>query len=132
MPALNDIKMKPKLITLFLLAGIIPVMVVGWWANQKATSAIMQSSFNQLEAIRGIKKSQVEGFFSERLGDVRVLADNPFVVQAMKDLDAAFDAGGGFAGGKFKGHTGERYDAPDEFREVHDKYFENSVYRFRT
>ena len=120
---MNNIKLKPKLIFAFLLVGIIPLIVVGWLSYQKASSALMHSSFNGLEAIRGIKKAQIEGFFLERSGDAKVLADNPFIRQAMKDLGAAFDAGGGVAGGNFKGHTNERYDAPDEFRKIHDKYF---------
>jgi methyl-accepting chemotaxis protein len=74
MPKLNDIKMKPKLITLFLLAGIIPLVVVGWWSSQKATDALMQGSFNQLETVRSIKKNQIERFFHERMQDLQILS----------------------------------------------------------
>ncbi|NQU63180.1 MAG: hypothetical protein HQ517_02690, partial [SAR324 cluster bacterium] len=64
-----------------------------------------KKAFEGLVAIRGIKKAQIEGFFAERIGDVTVLADNPFIKQAFKDLDLALHADGGALGGKFRGHT---------------------------
>ena len=70
---LKDIKMKPKLIGLFLLVGIIPLVVVGWWSIRLASNALMDGSYNQLMAMREIKKSQIEGFFGERKGDIGVL-----------------------------------------------------------
>lgn len=90
---IKNIKMKPKLITLFLLVGIIPLALVGWIASSVAGKALMKKSFDGLEAVREIKKNQIEGFFKERLGDVEVLANNPFVLQAFKDLDNAFRVG---------------------------------------
>ncbi len=73
---MNDTKMKPKLITLFLLPGLISLLVVGCWSSQKATAALMQNSFNQLEEIRGVKRNQNEEFFYERINDVAFLSKN--------------------------------------------------------
>ncbi len=123
MLSLNNIAMKPKLIVLFTMATIIPLAIVSWWSVNLAGKELMKKSFAQLEAIRTIKGNQINSFFNERLGDARVLANDPFVLQAFKELDAAFAAGGGPKGGNFKGHTNERYDAPGEYKKVHDKYF---------
>lgn len=71
---MNDIKMKPKLMTLFLLVGLIPLLVIGWWSIQRATDALMQSSFSQLEGIRSIKKHQIEEFFNERMHALEILS----------------------------------------------------------
>ncbi len=125
---LKDIKMKPKLITLFLIVGIVPLAVVGWIAGKTADNALMKKAYDQLEAVRDIKKVQIESFFTERMGDARVLADNPFVREAFKELDAAFDAAGGTQGGRVRGHTNERFDAPEEYRAVHDKHFKTFKY----
>ncbi|MCP4217526.1 MAG: hypothetical protein GY765_22990 [bacterium] len=125
---LKNIKMKPKLITLFLLVGIIPLLLVGWIASDSASKALRQKAFDQLEAVRELKRSRIEGFFNERKGDARVLADNPFVVQACKELNAVYDLHGSSAGGKFKGYGNERYDAPQEYRTVHDRFF--NTFRF--
>lgn len=83
---MNDIKMKPKLITLFLLTGLVPILIVGWWSSQKASEALLQSSFNQLEGIRSIKKNQIEGFFTERLIDVEILSKSADTHFMFKEL----------------------------------------------
>jgi methyl-accepting chemotaxis protein len=77
----------------------------------------------KLTQSRKIKKSQIERYFTERMNNIRVLAKNPFVKQAFKDLDIALDQGGGQAGGNFKGYGNKRYDAPHNYHSVHDKYF---------
>ena len=61
---LKDIKMKPKLIGLFLIVGIIPLVIVGWWASRLTTESLMEKSFGQLESVRGIKKAQIDHEFS--------------------------------------------------------------------
>jgi methyl-accepting chemotaxis protein len=72
---LKNIRMKPKLISLFLLVGIVPLVIVGWWAGRLATDSLMEKSFGQLESVRAIKKAQVEKFFGERKGDMGVLIE---------------------------------------------------------
>ncbi len=89
----------------------------------EAVSTLRTEAINKLTAVREIKKNQIERFFYERLGDVRVLADSPFIHQALADLSVAYEAGGGFAGGRFRGHNDEKYDAPSLYREIHDQYF---------
>ena len=70
---LKDIRMKPKLIGLFLLVGLIPLALIGWWSSKLATDALMNTSFNQLSSVRDIKKVQIEKFFADRQGDLGVL-----------------------------------------------------------
>ncbi|MGN7610841.1 methyl-accepting chemotaxis protein [Magnetococcales bacterium HHB-1] len=75
MVALHNIKMKPKLITLFLLASLLPLAFLSWFSSSKSSEALRQANFNQLEAVREIKKSQIEGYFKERKGDMGVLVE---------------------------------------------------------
>ncbi|MBU8932793.1 MAG: HAMP domain-containing protein [candidate division Zixibacteria bacterium] len=49
-------------------------------------------AFNKLMAVQAIKKNQIETFFGERLGDAQVLANNPYTIQACKDLGKANNA----------------------------------------
>lgn len=72
---LNNIKMKPKLIGLFLIIGLIPMAVSGWRGGVLSTTALMKNSFGQLESVREIKKNQIEKFFEEREGDLGVLTE---------------------------------------------------------
>jgi len=62
MPSLNNVRIKPKLISLFLLVGLIPVAIVGWFSAQQADKALLKASFNQLESVRDIKKSQLKNY----------------------------------------------------------------------
>ncbi len=120
---ISDVSMKPKLMGLFLFVAIVPLVISITLSQMMSSKALMRSAYEKLEAIRTIKKKQISSFFEERMGDVLVLADNPFVVQAMKDLNGVMAAEGGAAGGMFKGHANERYDAPASYVVVHDKYF---------
>jgi len=71
---INDVKMKPKLIVVFLLVGIIPLLAVGWWSSKEADDALMYEAFNELEALRSAKKNQIEDFFKERFQDIEILS----------------------------------------------------------
>ncbi len=75
MSLLKNIKMKWKLITLFLFVGLLPIVVVGWRSSTLATDALLQRSYGQLESVRDMKKAQIEAFFSERKKDMGVLVE---------------------------------------------------------
>ena len=73
MAGLSDMKLRPKLIMMFLIAGIIPLAGVGFLAARLSTKALNKNAQNQLAAVRGIKKATIETYFSERKGDMGVL-----------------------------------------------------------
>lgn len=68
-------KLTQKLTLIFLLVGMIPALLVGGIAFYLASSGLSQQAFHQLEAVRGIKKAQLEGFFFEREGDMAILTE---------------------------------------------------------
>ncbi len=119
----KNAKIGNKLVFLFIMAALIPIIVVGYISSNLSQKALMKAAYSQLEAIQEIKKVQIETFFGERIGDVNVLADNPFVEQAFHALEDAMIEGGGARSGKFSGHTGGKYDAPAAYKEVHDIYY---------
>jgi len=132
---LNNIRIKPKLISLFLLIGLLPLLSVGWYALQQSEEALLKTSFNQLSAVRDIKKSQIKAYFStleqnvialdktvsnvlgavknkmeavssikkaqleayfgERYGDIKVLASNAQVVEALTDFTHEVESNNG-------------------------------------
>ena len=73
--SLKNLKIGPKLIAAFLIIGIIPFAVIGLVALDRASGALSNQAFNQLEGVRGIKKAQIESFFAERKGDMGVLME---------------------------------------------------------
>ena len=69
----SDIRMRPKLISSFLLVSLIPLAIVVFIATKAATDALTAQTNGQLTAMREIKKSQIESYFSERQSDMSVL-----------------------------------------------------------
>jgi len=67
-------KLQKKLLIAFLLLALTPTLIVAFLTSYVSSSAIEQQLFSQLVAVREIKKSQIEGYFSEREGDIKVLS----------------------------------------------------------
>lgn len=73
MPSINNISIKPKLISLFLLVGLVPLAIVGWFSIQKSEQTLEAASFNQLEAVRDIKKAQMNDYFHGIINSIDAL-----------------------------------------------------------
>ena len=76
MKKLKDIRIKPKLMGLFLATGLVPLIVIGIMGSLLTIDGIMSKSYEHLESVREIKKKQIESFFAERKGDIGVLVEN--------------------------------------------------------
>ncbi len=83
---LRDVKLRPKLLGLFLLVGIVPLVLVSFFAADRAQKALMDTSTAQMRAMRDVKGTQVENYFKERGGDLTVLVDT---VSSLRE--SAFD-----------------------------------------
>ena len=68
-------KLVHKLTLLFLLIGIVPTLAVGIFSFYQANQGLSDQAFNQLQAVRGIKKTQIESYFEERKGDMAMLVE---------------------------------------------------------
>lgn len=126
--ALNKIKfinsIGGKILIIFLGVGILAILVVTLITVIQASNALDKTNNDKLTALMDVKKNQIELFFQERKDDITVLAENPYTIQAMLEISAVFDSIGGAKSGLFKGYTNERYDAPEEYKEIHDRYAE--------
>lgn len=83
-----DVRIRPKLFIVLLFTGIIPLGLVGFLSNQLAMDALIEKSFNQLLTVQGIRKSQLNQTFRERVDDVRNLAENQAVLTLFRQLNA--------------------------------------------
>ncbi len=86
--------MRGKLILLFLAVSLIPLIAVGILAYTQAQNALEVEATNKLIAVRDIKAGQIESYFNERLGDVKVLSGNPSILTAIQAFDRAIEADG--------------------------------------
>jgi methyl-accepting chemotaxis protein len=90
----KNIKIARKLIIVFLSIGLFAVAVLGYMSYNQSKKALIEKSFDQLQAIRDIKKNQIESFFKERKGDLNVYAYNTAVQLASQRFIHAFDSAG--------------------------------------
>ncbi len=83
---LADLKIRPKLIILFLLSGILPLLIAGYYGSKLVTTALMEKSFNQLAAIQDIRTGQLESAFKQRAGDLKLLAGSDQLLEFSQKL----------------------------------------------
>ncbi len=93
-----------KLVTSFLGCGVIPLAIVAYMSystansgmetiNQRGGQGLQESAYNQLVALRDVKKTQIEKYFDERKGDMGVLVETVKALrsEAMEKLRANRD-----------------------------------------
>ena len=71
----NRIALGTKLLAAFLVVGLIPLAAAAFISLWNSTSALENSTMDQLDAVRTIKASQIQSYFQERRNDLNGLAD---------------------------------------------------------
>ncbi len=123
---MKNIKISIKLIIFFLAIGTALISVIGLFSFNKAKNALNNRTQEQLISIRDIKKSQIETFFSERIGDSKVLADNPTTQASIDEFHEAEEAA------KAKGFRGLEMLKFPAYERVLDKYEQTFKYYMDT
>ncbi|MBU0972089.1 MAG: response regulator [Proteobacteria bacterium] len=83
---LADLKMRPKLIFLFVLTGILPLLIAGYYGSKLAANAMMEKSFGQLDAVQTIRTGQLESVFRQRSTELQMLAKSDQILEFSKKL----------------------------------------------
>ena len=122
----NNLNLKPKLIGAFLITSLVPLTIIAYLSMSKAGDGMMSLAFNQLESVQQIKKGQVETFFGERIGDVKVLADNPYTKMAIAELNQANTAA------KEKGLRGSGLFQDPDYKRTYELYNRTFKYYMET
>lgn len=76
LPRFRSIRITERLVLNFILIGMGTVIIISVLSYRQLKKAILERTFQQLTAVRIISQSQVEDFFSNRLSDAKLLADN--------------------------------------------------------
>ena len=91
---MKNLKLKQKLIGLFLVLGILPVLVLAIISIINSSSAIEQLAFNQLVSVQKMKHNEIARYFEQRKSDISVYAKNSAVVEATQRFINAFNESG--------------------------------------
>ena len=79
---------KSKVIILILASLVILTGVISLISIYEAKEGSLKQSYSKLSSIRDIKKSQIESFFEERIGDIIVLSNASNIHAIFDELDA--------------------------------------------
>ncbi len=75
------LNIRGKLIALFLIVGLIPLLAVGVYSLVTSSSALSDQAYNQLVSVREMKKRQIESFFEQRRDDMAMLLQTVAAMQ---------------------------------------------------
>lgn len=84
------VKLKTKLIALFILLGLIPFLLIGIYSYIKSREALKSVAFERLVSIRDMKKSQIEDYLKTIDNQVISFSENGMIVEAMKEFTTSF------------------------------------------
>lgn len=91
MKLLNNIKMKAKLLGIFLFIGLIPLTTVAILSTKIAESALKNQAFQKLQAVQKIKYERIKKNFTEAVHDVNIYASNSALVLCSQRFINAFE-----------------------------------------
>jgi methyl-accepting chemotaxis protein len=116
-------RLKSKFIAALLAVGIIPFAILGGVSHWMTIDGLTRQTFEKYMAIRDLKKHEMAQFYADRENDVAILAQTPYVREALESLSFSFNTEGGVNSGRFVGQTQGQYQAPVNYRHLHDPFF---------
>ena len=89
-----NVGLKGRLVGLFLVVGLVPLVTLGLVSRARTREALVDGARTKLEAIREVKTHQVEAWFTERRGDLEVLASTPLTLAGLARFTEVKEAEG--------------------------------------
>ena len=80
------LNLKTKLISLFLLIGLLSIIIVGLLSFNTAKNEIEEQVYENMAMYEEIVKKELESYFHEREGDIKVFASTLDVNRSMEIL----------------------------------------------
>lgn len=82
----KNIQIKYKLIGLFIVTGLIPLVFTGLLSVDIAKTSLLEQSFNQLTSIREIKRKQISGLVQKFKQDIQSLSESQDIYTTYQSL----------------------------------------------
>lgn len=91
---LKGITLRARLIGSLLIIGMVPVIVLGLIVFSNVNSVLSQQVTDQLTGIKEIKAIEIEKYFHDRFGDIRILSKSANARDCFADFKAYHDSRG--------------------------------------
>jgi len=76
-------KIGSKVLIGFLIAGLLPMIIIGIISINTAKSSLEKLTYKELEAVRDIKKTSLERYFTNIENQLNVVAEDKSIIEAM-------------------------------------------------
>lgn len=87
---MKNVSLKKKLISSFLLAGLLPMSAVGIYSYYISSSSLQDEAMAKLEAVRDVKKSNITSYFKTIVDQSITMSNDLMVKDAMKYFAETF------------------------------------------
>ncbi|MEZ4937009.1 MAG: HAMP domain-containing protein [Crocinitomicaceae bacterium] len=87
----NDTKINFKLTLAFFIIAFLSILIIGYLAYVQGKSSLREESFNRLTAVREMKATQIEDYFSDIRNQIITFSEDLTIVDAMVDFKRGFD-----------------------------------------
>jgi len=79
-----------KTVVAFLVASLVPLLILGVVLYNRTRDSLMQASLQQLDSVRALKANQVQAYTTDLQDKLSTFAESEMTIAAMKDFAAAF------------------------------------------
>jgi signal transduction histidine kinase/DNA-binding response OmpR family regulator/HAMP domain-containing protein len=83
----SDIPIRGKLILVFAVIGMVPLLVVGFFGNRLFSQALLEKSFDKVVTIQTLRKKEVERSFKRFFDDLKTLSTSQGLSTLVDDFD---------------------------------------------
>ena len=81
-----SLKIRPKLVVLFVITGLLPLLTATFYGSRLSADALMEKSFSHLESVQTIRIGQLERVFERRITELKMLANNSQTLDFVQKL----------------------------------------------
>ena len=73
---LNSLALRKKLILIFIIISVVPILIVAYFSVNQARKTLIKEEFAKLNAIRMMKSNRLEAFFLELIKGIQTLSNS--------------------------------------------------------
>ncbi len=83
---MRQLKMKYKLLLIFILTGFIPLMVMGLFLQNRTATELEEEALSKNSVFLELKRQEITDYYQERKGDGRVLSQTNDIINGLESL----------------------------------------------
>ncbi|SCY19083.1 response regulator [Desulfoluna spongiiphila] len=124
----SDMRIRFKLILIFIISGAIPLVVIGYFGARLSTDSLLDKSFNQLSTVQVIRKGQIEEYFADRHAGIAFMAESKRTRELLAILKSRRDLSQKGAAVGLDSRSADYWRQVEPYSKMMDSYARNYGY----